>query len=143
MGRNARTFLAVGVIATRCAIFLVALAAIAGCAAHTNSTLRVEGTSFVPVICQSGQRRGFLGVELVDEQQRRLRLSQGVDGGLQAVYLPPGAAVGEHLGDCGTIRLDAPSSAVNGVKNVTGQADLRCEAGPYQVTGHVSFEGCH
>jgi len=133
----------VGSITTRCAISLVALASLASCAGHTNSTLRVEGTSFVPAICQSGQRQGFLGVELVDEQQRRLRLSEGVDGGLQAVYLPPGAAVGQHLGDCGTIKLDAPSGAVNGVKNVTGQADLRCESGPYPVTGHVSFEGCH
>jgi len=141
--QNARTFHAVGAIATRCAIVLAALAAMVGCTAHTNSTLRVGGTSFVPVICQSGQTRGFLGVELVDEQQRRLRLAQGVDGGLQAVYLPPGAAVGEHLGGCGTIKLDAPGGAVNGVKNVTGQAELRCEGGPYPVTGHVVFEGCH
>lgn len=141
--RKARTFSAVGVIATRCAIFLAALAAIAGCAAHANSTLRVDGSRFVPAICQSGQTRGFVGVELVDEQQRRLRLAEGVDGGLQVVYLPPGAAVGEHLGDCGTIRLEAPGGAVNGVKNVAGQAELSCVGGQYQVTGHVSFEGCH
>jgi hypothetical protein len=119
------------------------LALAVGCAAHANSTLRVDGTAFNPVICQSGQTRGFVGVELVDEQQRRLRLAQGVDGGLQAVYLPAGAAIGEHLGDCGTLTLEATTGAVNGVKNVDGKAELRCEGGPYKVTGRVTFEGCH
>lgn len=97
----------------------------------------------MPVICQSGQTRGFVGVELVDDQQRRLRLAQGVDGGLQAVYLPPGAAVGEHLGDCGSITLDATTSAVNGVRNVAGHAELSCQTGSNTVTGHVTFESCH
>jgi len=115
----------------------------AGCRAHANSTLRVDGTAFEPVICQSGQTRGFVGVELVDEQQRRLRLAQGVDGGLQAVYLPPGAAVGEHLGDCGTLTLNATTSAVNGIKNVDGHAELSCQRGQNIVTGHVTFESCH
>ena len=128
-----------GAFATRCAI-VVAL--VAGCAAH-RSTLRVDGTAFEPVICQSGQTRGFVGVELVDEQQRRLRLAQGVDGGLQAVYLPPGAAIGQHLGDCGSLALNATVTSVNGVKNVDGSAELRCESGPNTVTGHVTFEGCH
>jgi len=135
----------VGAIATRRAIFgaVLWLGAIAGCVAHTNSTLRVDGTSFVPVICQSGQTRGFVGVELVDEQQRRLRLAQGVDGGLQAVYLPPGAAVGVHLGDCGALTLNATTTSVNGVKNVDGHAELSCDRGPNTVTGHVVFESCH
>lgn len=118
------------------------LVAVAGCAAH-GSTLRVDGTAFVPAICQSGQSRGFVGVELVDEQQRRLRLAQQPDGGFQAVYLPPGAAVGEHLGECGTITLKDATGVVNGVRNVDGDAQLRCETGPVQVTGHVTFEHCH
>ena len=121
---------------------MIVVALVVGCASH-RSTLRVDGTRFEPVICQSGQRRGFVGVELVDEQQRRLRLAQGVDGGLQAVYLPPGAAVGQHLGECGTLTLNATTGAVNGVRNVDGHAELSCEGGPNTVTGHVTFEGCH
>jgi hypothetical protein len=40
-----------------------------------TSSMHVDGTAFVPITCKSGQARGFAGVELADNEQRRLRLA--------------------------------------------------------------------
>jgi hypothetical protein len=53
------------------------LLALTACAAHVTSSLQVDGTAFVPTTCRSGQARGFDGVKLADDQQRRLRLVAG------------------------------------------------------------------
>ena len=117
--------------------------ALVGCAAHVTSNVQVDGLPFVPTTCRSGQARGFAGVELTDGSQRRLRLAEALDGQFQAVYFPPGVPVGENLGACGVITFQDGSGVVNGIRNVDGNATLRCEAGKYKVTGDVLFEGCH
>jgi hypothetical protein len=114
-----------------------------GCAAHVTSSMQVDGAAFVPTVCKSGQARGFAGVELADGQERRLRLAQALDGRFQAVYFPPGAATGDYLGSCGTMTLQNGVAVINGVKNVEGSAQLRCDAGRVKVIGDVTFEGCH
>ncbi len=124
----------------RCAFLLLALTA---CAAHVTSSLQVDGTAFVPTTCRSGQARGFAGVELADDQRRRLRLVQALDGTFQAVYFPPGHPVGQNLGSCGTLTLQNGIAVVNGIRNVEGSATLDCVGGSNTLKGSVSFEGCH
>jgi hypothetical protein len=113
-----------------------------GCA-HLTSSMYVDGTPFVPTTCSSGQARGFAGVELADNDQRRLRLAQALDGTFQAVYFPPGAPVGENMGSCGTMTFQNGIAVVNGVRNVEGNAKLSCDAGRYKISGEVIFDGCH
>lgn len=124
----------------RYACFLLALTA---CAAHVTSSLEVDGTAFVPTTCRSGQARGFAGVELADDQQRRLRLVQALDGTFQAVYFPPGHPVGQNLGSCGTMTLQNGVAVVNGIRNVEGSATLDCGGGSHTLRGSVTFKGCH
>ena len=116
---------------------------IAGCAAHVTSSLQIDGAAFAPKTCKSGQARGFAGVELVDDAQRRLRLAQALDGSFQAVYFPPGASIGENLGSCGTMTLQNGIAVVNGVRNVEGNATLSCGEGRHSLGGSIAFEGCH
>jgi hypothetical protein len=108
-----------------------------------TSSVQIDGTAFVPTICKSGQSRGFAGVELIDAQQRRLRLVQALDGTFQAVFFPSGASVGEKLGSCGTMTLRNGIAVVNGVRNVEGNATLSCGGGGHTLAGSVVFEGCH
>jgi len=124
----------------RCVYLLLVLTA---CAAHVTSSLQVDGTDFVPTTCRSGQASGFAGVELADDQQRRLRLVQAVDGAFQAVYFPPGQSVGQNLGSCGTLTLQNGVAVVNGIRNVEGRATLNCGGGSHTLNGSVAFEGCH
>ena len=119
------------------------LFAFAACAAHVTGSMQVDGTAFVPTICKSGQARGFAGVELADNEQRRLRLAQALDGTFQVVYFRPGTPVGENLGQCGTMTFQNGIAVVNGVRNVEGNAKLSCDTGRYKVTGDVIFDGCH
>jgi len=119
------------------------LLALTACAAHVTSSLQVDGTAFVPTTCRSGQARGFAGVELADNQQRRLRLAQALDGTLQVVYFPPGHPVGQNLGSCGKMTLQNGIAVVNGVRNVEGNATLNCGGGSNTLRGSVAFEGCH
>ena len=121
----------------------LALLALAGCAAHVTSSLQIDGTAFLPTICRSGQARGFAGVELADDQQRRLRLAQALDGQFQVVYFRPGVPVGENLGACGTMTFKNGIAVVNGVRNVEGTATLSCGGGRENLSGGGTFEGCH
>jgi len=123
--------------------FACFLLMLAGCAAHTTGSIQINGTTFVPARCNSGQALGFAGVELADAQQRRLRLAHALDGRFEAVYFPPGAPLGDSLGSCGTMTLKTGVAVVNGVKNVEGFAQLRCDTGSVKVIGDVTFEGCH
>jgi hypothetical protein len=119
------------------------LLVLVGCAAHVTSSLKIDGSDFVPTTCRSGQVRGFAGVELADGQQRRLRLAQAVDGTFQVIYFSPGAPVGENLGSCGTMTLQNGIAVVNGVRNVEGNATLSCRGARNTVLGSVAFKGCH
>jgi len=111
--------------------------------AHVTGGLQVDGTAFVPTTCRSGQLRGFGGVELADDQQRRLRLAQALDGTFQVVYFPPGHPVGQNLGSCGTLTFQNGIAVVNGVRTVEGSATLNCSGGSDTLSGSVAFEGCY
>lgn len=115
----------------------------AGCAAHVQSSLQVDGAPFSPSSCRSGQASGFSGVELADDQGRRLRLAQNLNGSLAGVYFPAGAPIGEDLAGCITMTTQPGVVVVNGVRNVEGSALLSCRTQRHQVSGSVQFKNCH
>lgn len=128
-----------------CVFGVVALAGaiVAGCAAHMTSALTVDGNAFVPTSCTSGQRYGFQGVELVDEQGRRLRLARAFDGRFQSAYFPAGSPTADYVTDCGTLDVQGQTGTANGIRNVMGSASLRCKTVHHELVGGVSFDHCH
>ena len=117
--------------------------AVTGCAAHVSSTVQVNGDRFAARTCRSGQAYGFSGVELEDDRGQRLRLAHNLDGTFQAVYFPPGNAVGENMGACGTMTVQQGTGVINGVRNVEGGVTLTCRTQTRQVMGSATFENCH
>ena len=58
------------------------------CTAHVTGGVQIDGAPFVATTCRSGQASGFSGVDLADDQGRRLRLAQSLDGSFVGVYFP-------------------------------------------------------
>ncbi len=119
------------------------LPALAGCTSKVSGTLTVDGTSFAPKVCRSGQAFGFPGIELTDEGGRRLRLFASPEGTAAAALLSGDAPSGVRLGQCGTLALEAQSSKINNITNVKGSARLSCESSGHKVFGNLEFENCH
>jgi hypothetical protein len=122
---------------------LVAVLALASCAAHFSGAVTVDGQPFVPVACRSGASYGGFGVQMTDAIGRRLRLGANVDGSAGAALFQPGAAVGDSLGSCGQTTMMSQHSRVHGIQNMEGTVTLSCEANGHQVTGQMWFENCH
>ena len=114
-----------------------------GCAGHLAGDLKIDDVPFHPIHCRSGKALGFEGVELGDENAARLRLAQSSDGTPMTVYFPPGSAVGDALGPCSTLNLVPGTGAVDGIKNVGGDATLSCLTPPHTARGSVQFKNCH
>ena len=68
-----------------------------------------------------------------------VRRRRNVRGGA----FPPGAAVGENLGPCGLLKMEAQASRVRSVHNLRGTATLSCQTPQHQVSGQVEFANCH
>jgi hypothetical protein len=115
----------------------------ASCTAHVTSAIQIDGAPFPASTCRSGQANGFSGVELADQNGRRLRLAQNLNGTLAAVYFPAGSQVGVDLGTCFTMNTQTGVGVVNGVQNIEGGAILACRTETHQVSGSVQFENCH
>jgi hypothetical protein len=114
-----------------------------GCTAHLGGDLKIDDVPFRPIHCRSGKALGFDGVELGDENAARLRLAQSSDGTPMTVYFPPGSAVGVSLGACSTLNVVPGTGAVDGIKNVDGDATLSCLTPPHTARGSISFQNCH
>jgi hypothetical protein len=123
-------------------ICLVALAP-AGCTSKVTGTMEVDGSPFEVKECRSGQAFGFNGIELTDATGRRLRLLAIADGTCSAALFKGDSAVGDRLGECGTLTMQAQSSRINSITNVMGKAQLACEAVGHKVSGSIEFENCH
>jgi hypothetical protein len=109
-----------------------------------EGNLQVDGGPFSPTRCRSGQTGGFPGIELADDQGRRLRLAQNIDGTPSAAYLPPGSPIGENLsGACGAVAIYPGTGMIGGIRNMDGRATLSCGTAEHSVVGAVRFENCH
>jgi hypothetical protein len=124
-------------------IVAVAVLLAPACYAHVTGTLEIDGVSFVPTWCGSGAPRGFPGVELADEQGRRLRLGQHLDGSAAVALFRPGSRIGETLPGCATVEIRPGTGKFNGTRNLDGAATLSCVNDQYRVVGSVEFKNCH
>lgn len=129
----------------RRALMLLALTmtTVLGCSNELSGQLEVDGTPFVLDSCRSGQVRGFVGVELVATDGRRLAVVQTPTGSADVAVLPAGGDTGTRVPDCGAFTVADQHSTINDVKNVEGHAKLSCSANGHTVTGNVTFANCH
>jgi hypothetical protein len=119
----------------------LALAGVTGCRPELASEVKIDGESFQPTACRSGQANGFAGVDLIDDSDRTLRIAQSPTNQPQAILIAGQQIV--DLGPCGTMALQRQNSTVNDITNVMGNATLKCEAEGHTVEGAVSFKNCH
>ena len=124
-------------------LVVLAVLASAGCVAHVNSTVAIDGVPFASNWCGSGVPRGFAGVELVDARGRRLRVGQHLDGTGAVAFFPAGSFVGENLPACSTVEIRPGTGRVNGTRNLDGMATFACVTDQHRVEGAVQFENCH
>jgi len=127
---------------TRVLVAVCALAIVA-CKAKLAGHVTLDGASFEPTACRSGQALGFSGVELSDASGRRLRLALNVDGTTTAALFAAGAAKGDNLGACGTLVLQPQDSRINNVQNMEGTAKLSCKGAGHDLSGELEFANCH
>jgi hypothetical protein len=133
------------VLASSLALVLASSLALGGlgCTGHLSGALKIDGVPFQPIHCRSGKALGFEGVELTDENAARLRLAQSLDGSPMTVYFPPGQTIGISLGACSTLRAEAGTGTVDGVRNLEGNATLSCLTPPHTARGTIRFKDCH
>jgi hypothetical protein len=132
-------------ITTRTALLKLTVVALTGCVAHFHGGLRVDGEPFDPVSCSSG-RWDAQRVDLEDRSGRRIRLNIHQRGAVHVVYFAPGSPpdVGYVLGaNCAELTLRKQASAVGGVPNIAGSAQIDCLGNGHRVEGVVRFENCH
>ena len=96
--------------------------------------------------CTSGQRSGFAGVELTSEadSKRAIRLTRDpVRGNLLILEAPgsslPSAVIEAKACSRFDLKVDRTSPTINDIVVVEGSATLDCP----DISGHVTFEGCH
>lgn len=104
------------------------------------------GWQFSPDDCSSGQRSGFQGVELSNDEDssRVLRLVKDPVRGNLLIAEAAGAARPTVLADstsCARFeyRFVRTSTTINDIVVVEGEAELDCP----NVSGKVTFKGCH
>ena len=121
---------------------VLSLALTVACTNKLSGEVTVDDQPFVIESCESGQRNGFVGVDLTASDGRRLRVVQTPSGAPQ-VFLFAGEAVGQELGACGSFTIQFQNSTINDIKNVMGEARLDCTTDEHRVKGTVTFENCH
>jgi hypothetical protein len=124
------------------ALAIVAVLAWSACTAKFGGEVRIDGVAFAASSCRSGQALGFSGVELANGTTR-MRLLTNADG-TAAVGLFDGTRTrGVDLGRCAVLTMRKQSSRINGVQNMSGEAQLSCHQHGRTVDGAISFENCH
>jgi hypothetical protein len=101
--------------------------------------------TFVSDSCDSGQRAGFVGVELSEKDGTRvIRLARDAIRGNLAIVADRGSGPPRLIiegKNCSRFDLEVrdTSTVINDIRVVEGTADLDCEG----LSGSVEFEGCH
>lgn len=111
-----------------------------GCKNELTAELTVDGESFVPTSCQSGEHQNFMGVSLIDDSGDTLRLVQSPSNEPQAIWMSTETV---DFGTCGRLHVAKQSSEINNITNVEGTATLDCTAGEHTIKGTVAFKNCH
>ena len=114
---------------------------LSACKAELSSTLQIDGEAFTPTSCRSGQLNNFMGVDLIDDSGKTLRLVQSPANKPAAILMEGGATT--ELGECGQFTVQRQNSSVNDVHNVEGSGTLECKAEGHEITGNFTFKNCH
>ena len=125
------------------ALLLVAVCLL-GASACTNeitASLELDGTPFQPTSCQSGERNNFMGVDLIEESGRMLRLANSPANQPIAIVMVDGTTT--EIGPCGQMTVQRQNSTINDITNVEGNATVECEGKDHSVKGTVTFKNCH
>lgn len=122
---------------------LIALVPLAGCKAKFSSSATFDGQPFTPTSCRNGDALGFVGVELTDANNRRIRLAPRADGQAEAYVFGSSDLKGASLGPCGVLVLGDSSGTVNKIRNIGGKATVSCSAKEGTLAGEIVFENCH
>lgn len=130
-------------ICTLIAALTLGLAAAGGCTPRVSSNITVGGQPLNVVDCNSGQRGGFVGVDLLGAAGTKLRLIYTPAGQAQAMLFAKGAQTAQEIGICGPLVVEQQSSRINRVYNVKGEATLSCGSAATRIEGRVTFENCH
>ncbi len=120
--------------------------ALLACRAKLSGSINVDGTTFKPSACRSGQANmpKFSGVDFTDGSGRRLRFVALENGSLRTFLFEPGAKTGSLIGQgCGTINVAEQNSTVNDVKNVQGTLSADCTGSGHHITATMNFKNCH
>lgn len=101
-----------------------------------------------PRICQSGQRRYFLGVDAMDEAQGvTVRVvSDPIQDTLVRVLMAPERGVVFRPAICSVLHASVVPTGwrVNGVDDFSGELTLDCHTDKGDgVSGHIQFTHCH
>lgn len=115
---------------------IVALVMSAGC----SSGLVLDGRPFDVATCGSGQIWGFLGVDLVDREGRRLFVAW-TNQKRARVTVFEGPTESVDLGLCGEIDVTA-SDERDRPYAVSGDLEVACDARGHTVRGTYSFDAC-
>jgi hypothetical protein len=126
---------------------------VVGCTAHVSGDLRIDGAPIASGMCETGERRGFIGVQLRDTAGRSIEVRLAPwhwswyypvteEGTAMVHLLQQGETAGQPLGPCGPILIK--TSAAHAVyRYVSGSATLSCRSADHIVVGTVQFENCH
>lgn len=111
------------------------------CFSEINAALTIDGQAFVPTTCSSGEHDDFIGVDLMDDSDRVLRLAQSPTNQTIAIWLADTETI--EIGPCGTMSIQRQGSRVDDITNIEGSATLECKANEHAIAGTVSFKNCH
>ncbi|MCA9658171.1 MAG: hypothetical protein KC486_07495 [Myxococcales bacterium] len=122
----------------------------------TSDAPTLGSWTFVPDTCESGQRRGFNGVSLYDDDHPEIAIDV-VDDPLDGLALAVDGVQCDDRTTCTPVVLyasDCPaldgyiyrntSVSTNNVWHVEGWVSVECELpGGGRLRGDVNFDGCH
>jgi hypothetical protein len=125
-----------------CVSLIVGSISLAGCQAKLSGELAVNGQTFMPTSCRSGEAASFTGVDLIAANGSIVRVVQTPMNIPQVLYMQSEGAQAVPVGACGTLTLRRTNTRINDIYNVEGSVSLQC-AGAMTVSGSVRFANCH
>jgi hypothetical protein len=98
--------------------------------------------TFTPTDCRSGQRFGFFGVDLVNEEEQTVRVLQDpVQGPQLLLQVGNNPAQLAKLTGCATVNIQVrhTNTTINDVRVVAGSVNVDCP----ELKSQMTFDGCH
>ncbi len=105
-----------------------------------DGLIRVNDADFPAVRCVSGQVSSFNGVELYTADNRKMRFVSEVDGKTTVIYFSNAGGEGATLHGCGKLNVAPTNASLNGVRMMSGSAEIVCRNAGLHIEGQFSFQ---